>query len=143
MIYKIEVGLYDYLRTLFFSLSAWLPWLFITDFNKKITLVFLPIIITLYFILKLESIEFYEKSIKIKKTILLFNYAIVTFNIEGLKQVRIYKSKSQFYYGDIIDFNFWKQNSEDRTVWLHKRNIDLNLIKKHFLSKNIDFVLEE
>lgn len=143
MIYKIEVGLYDYLITLFFSLSAWLPWLFITDFNKKITLVFLPIIITLYFVLKLESIEFYEKSIKIKKTILLFNYTTVTFNIEELKQVRIYKSKSQFYYGNIIDFNFWKQNSEDRTVWLYKRNIDLNLIKKHFLSKNIDFVLEE
>ena len=142
MIYKIEIGFFDYLRTLFFSLSSWIPWFFIPDLKGKIILVCLPIIITLYFVLKLESIEFYEKSIIIRKSFLMFNSTVAKFDIDELKKVKIYYSKSLADYGYIISFNFWKLKKEDITVRLYSRQIDLHFLDTFFSSGRINFEKE-
>ena len=53
-----------------------------------------------------KSIEFYEKSIIIRKSFLMFNSTVAKFDIDELKKVKIYYSKSLADYGYIINFNF-------------------------------------
>ena len=47
-----------------------------------------------FFVLKLESIEFYEKSIIIRKSFLMFNSTVAKFDIDELKKVKIYYMNS-------------------------------------------------